>query len=75
MSFPEMPPELRAVFPNPFWNWWQAFKSWVNTKMETQGDITISTAAKGLVLVNAAGTITKRIRLNDAGTGIIIEDV
>ena len=27
--FPEMPPELRSWFPNSFWNWWQAFKTYL----------------------------------------------
>lgn len=28
-ALPEMPPELRAEFPLPFWNWWQAIRSWL----------------------------------------------
>ena len=34
---PEMPPELRSFFPNPFWNWWQAFKSWALTVQSGSG--------------------------------------
>jgi hypothetical protein len=36
-------------------------------------DLTISTAGKGVVLTNAAGTVTKRVRLNDVGDGLIFE--
>lgn len=32
-------------------------------------------AGKGLVLTNAAGTITKRVRLNDAGDGLVFENL
>ena len=28
-AFPEMPGELRAFFPNSFWNWWQALRTWL----------------------------------------------
>jgi hypothetical protein len=37
------------------------------------GDMVIGTAAKGVVMTNAAGTVTKRVRLNDAGNGLIFE--
>lgn len=32
--FPELPGELRGVFPGPFWNWWQALRTWL---LELQG--------------------------------------
>lgn len=38
-----------------------------------KSDLTVSTAGKGLVLTNAGGTVTKRVRLNDAGDGLIYE--
>ncbi len=38
------------------------------------GDFFVLTAAKGIVLKNAAGTVTKRVRLNDAGDGLLYED-
>jgi hypothetical protein len=43
--------------------------------LETSGDFTAGTAGKGIVLTNAAGTVTKRVRLNDAGNGLLYEDV
>ena len=41
----------------------------------TAGDFTLKTAGKGVVLTNAAGTVTKRVRLNDAGDGLIFENI
>ena len=35
--------------------------------------LTLDTAGKGIVMTNAAGTVTKRVRLNDAGDGLILE--
>jgi hypothetical protein len=58
-----------------FWNWLLWLETFMSTKFRTQGDVTLSTKEKGVVMTNAAGTITKRIRLNDIGTGFIIEDV
>lgn len=37
-------------------------------------DFRASTAGKGLILTNAAGTVTKRVRLNDAGDGLVFEN-
>jgi len=37
------------------------------------GDFKSTIAGKGIVLVNAAGTVTKRVRLNDAGDGLLYE--
>lgn len=75
MKFPELPPQLRPEFPEFFWNWWQAFRSYMVVGLETEGDFTAGTAGKGIVMTNAAGTVTKRVRLNDAGNGLIYEDV
>ena len=72
---PEMPSQMRDSFPTFFWNWWLAFKSFMVTGFETSGDIKAITASKGVILTNAAGTVTKRVRLNDLGDGVIIEDV
>jgi len=36
-------------------------------------DLKAYVAGKGVVLTNAAGTVTKRVRLNDAGDGLIYE--
>jgi hypothetical protein len=43
--------------------------------LRDSGDFKIYTAGKGVVLTNAAGTLARRVRLNDAGDGIIIEAV
>jgi hypothetical protein len=40
----------------------------------TGGDIKVATLAKGVILTNAAGTLTKRVRLNDTGDGLIFEN-
>ena len=40
-----------------------------------EGDITILIQTKGIVMTNAAGTITKRVRLNNTGDGFIFEDI
>jgi hypothetical protein len=40
----------------------------------TGGDIKVTDMAKGIILTNAAGTVTKRVRLNDAGNGLIFEN-
>ncbi|MDY0748496.1 hypothetical protein SNE35_28610 [Paucibacter sp. R3-3] len=37
------------------------------------GDFHVAEAGKGLVLTNASGTVTRRVRLNDAGTALVIE--
>jgi hypothetical protein len=73
--FPEMPSQLRDSFPAFFWNWWSAFRTYMLNTLFTNQDITCQTAGKGVVLTNKAGTITKRVYLNDAGTGINVEDV
>ncbi len=41
---------------------------------EDDGDLKLFTSGKGVVLTNAGGTVTKRVRLNDAGNGLIYED-
>lgn len=41
----------------------------------TIGNLVLGTAGKGVVLKNAAGTVTKRVRLNDAGDGLVFENV
>lgn len=53
---------------------WLAQTLWnfLTTQFSTTGDVTITTAGKGLVISNAAGTISKRVILNDAGTDIEI---
>jgi hypothetical protein len=40
----------------------------------TGGDIKIATSSKGVIMTNAAGTITKRVRLNDTGDGFVFEN-
>ena len=75
MALPEWPPQARPKLPPEMWSWWQAFKSFMNNQMSTQRAFTVDTSGKGIVLTNAAGDVTKRIRLNDLGDGLIIEDV
>lgn len=71
-GFPDLPPSLQVGI----WKqWWVSFRTYLLTNLFTQGDITVITRQKGLILTNAAGTVTKRVRLNNAGDGIIIEDV
>jgi hypothetical protein len=36
-------------------------------------DVKLGTAGTGVIMVNNAGTVTKRVRLNDAGDGLIFE--
>jgi len=43
--------------------------------MKSGGDFQVTVQGKGVVLTNAAGTVTKRVRLNDAGDGLIFEAV
>jgi len=38
------------------------------------GDFVAAAAGKGVVLKNSAGSITKRVRLNDTGDGLIFEN-
>ena len=46
---------------------------YTNNVEAAMGDFAALTAGKGIVLTNAAGTVTKRVRLNDAGNGLIFE--
>ncbi len=79
MIIPEIPPKLRQTLDQMlpgFYNWWQDFKNrYLLQGFTTTNDITVSLKGKGIVLTNAAGTVTKRVRLNDAGNGLIYEDV
>lgn len=52
----------------------QDLLKWGN-RVITINDITITRPAQGIVMTNAAGNVTKRVRLNDAGNGLIFEDV
>lgn len=70
MAFPTIPEQLKGVFDTilpGFWSWWQAAKKPLGILAPEKGG--------SLILTNNAGTVTKRIRLNDIGDGIIIEDV
>lgn len=79
MPIPEWPPRvadtLRAIGLTELYRWWQSFSAFFNQRLDTAGDVTISTAGKGIVMTNAAGTVTKRVRLNDAGNGLVYEDI
>ena len=79
MAFPKFPDGLRDAFNKAgmlgayFWIA-QDFTTWITTKFDTKGDMTFLTPGKGPILKNAAGDI-KRVRLNDTGTDILLEDV
>lgn len=75
MALPQIPYSLRNQLPPWLYNWWQDFSKWLLNRLETNGDVTLAVKRKGIIMTNAAGTITKRIRLNDAGTDILVEDV
>lgn len=55
--------------------WWQTFKVWMMTQMDTLGDVTVRAPGKGIILTNPQGTIKKRLRLSNDGTSIVLEDV
>ena len=74
-QLPELDPGILKQLPPDFKKWWQAFKPFMNNLLSTDQDLTLNTKGKGVVLKNPDGTISKRVRLNDAGDGIIIEDV
>jgi hypothetical protein len=79
MAIPEWPPKVRDSLANlgigELYSWWQQFKPYLTQRLDTSGDVTFLTSGKGVVLKNAAGTVTKRVRLNDTGNGLIYEDV
>jgi hypothetical protein len=76
MAFPAIPPRLKEVIDQALYKWCVDIKDFVDRRLgNMEGDITVATSGKGLVLTNVAGTITKRVRLNDAGNDIVIEDV
>ena len=45
-----------------------------SVRLTTNGDAQILQSGKGVVMTNAAGTVTKRVRLNDAGDGLVFEN-
>jgi hypothetical protein len=76
-QFPQLPERLRNILEGTvpgLYAWIVDITRFFNVGITTQGDMTFSTAGKGIVLKNAAGTIIKRVRLNDAGNGLIYED-
>lgn len=79
MGFLNIPAGLGPLFQKDFpgfWEWLtEKLEPFLATRFATQGDMTLMTKQKGIVLTNAAGTVTKRVRLNDLGDGLIFEDV
>ncbi len=68
-------PAFQKFFPG-FWEWLTGtLEPLIATRFVTQGDVTLLTKGKGIILTNKAGTITKRVYLNDTGTDIAIENV
>jgi hypothetical protein len=72
MALPEIPPGLREFFPNAFWQWWTAFKSWVSTwswpdasirpvslldGMAENNSVYFSLTSSKLVYKDASGTV------------------
>jgi hypothetical protein len=53
---------------------WAAGGASFSKRIITGTDFKAITAGKGVVLTNAAGTVTKRVRLSDAGDGLVFED-
>lgn len=77
-QFPQLPERIREIldqFVPGFYPWISDITRFFQVGFTTGGDATFSTAGKGVVLKNAAGTVTKRVRLNDAGNGLIYEDL
>lgn len=78
MALPEWPPGIRSKLiemdVSELFRWWQQFKSFMNTTLSTQGDVTLETAAKGIIMTSSSG-LKKRARLNATGDGFIFEDV
>ncbi len=77
-QFPRLPERLREPLEQyvpGFYAWIVDITKYFNLIFTATGDITVTVAGKGTVLTNAAGTVTKRVRLNDAGNGLIYEDV
>jgi hypothetical protein len=68
-AFPELPGELRSNFPNSFWNWWQALRTWLLSGFATQGSIEITTIGKGLILRSPNGS---RWQITVDNTGAVI---
>ena len=64
--FPEMPPELRTFFPNAFWNFWQAFKTYLQVGFWTKGNVEVLTPGNGVVMASPNGQ-RWLVRISDAG--------
>ncbi len=77
MGFLKIPPglgaQIQADFPA-FYEWLLYLETFISTKFSTKGDMKALTSGKGVILTNAAGTVTKRAKLNDAGDGWLFED-
>ena len=75
-QLPQIPQQTLLEMPAWFKSWWQDFTSkYLMNGIFTNGDSTLSIKGKGIVMTKAAGTVTKRVRLDDSGTGLIFEDV
>lgn len=74
MIFPDIPEQYRSQLPDFFWNWYRDLKKLIRREFTTAGDVTLIKAGDGIILTNAAGTVTKRVRLNDLGDGLLFED-
>lgn len=64
-AFPEMPPQLRTTFPASFWNWWQAWRTYMLTALFTNGDMTFTKTGIGPILRSPNGTKFRLIVQDD----------
>lgn len=65
-----------ALQPGPVVTTAQSGKPGGYAAINADGDVDLAAVpARGVILTNAAGTVTKRVRLNDAGDGLIYENV
>ena len=74
-SFPNLRDKYQSDGKLAAFQWFtQTLPKWISQQMNTDSDVTLNKAGKGVVLKNTDGTVTKRVRLNDAGDGLVIED-
>jgi hypothetical protein len=71
MALPEIPPGLRTFFPDAFWQWWNAFKSWVGTWSNPDASIKTVSMLDGIAPNNSiyfSLTSSKLVYKDSSGT-------
>ena len=58
---------LQAAGLGYLWTWWQEFRSFFMTRMDTQGDVTFTTIEKGPVVWTPDGSAKYRLGVDNAG--------